>query len=136
MRWIIIWHWITGVILEPMELLLCVYLWSPFANLSGRVNYVNYGRFDGYDENGQKRQPVLRDEIALSLGYSYNVPYTNLHIGANAKLISSTLESYNSLEDSRYRRYLYRWKKWCKLGLVIGILEHSLQLILVNEKLP
>jgi hypothetical protein len=31
------------------------------------------------------------------LGYSYNVPYTNLHIGANAKLISSTLESYNSL---------------------------------------
>jgi hypothetical protein len=28
-------------------------------NLSG-VNYVNYGRFDGYDENG-KRQPVLRE---------------------------------------------------------------------------
>jgi hypothetical protein len=24
-----------------------------------------------------------------TLGYSYNVPYTNLHIGANAKLISS-----------------------------------------------
>jgi hypothetical protein len=61
------------------------------------VNYVNYGRFDGYDENGQATASFTGNEIALSLGYSYNVPYTNLHIGANAKLISSTLESYNSL---------------------------------------
>jgi hypothetical protein len=63
------------------------------------VNYVNYGRFDGYDENGQATASFTGNEIALSLGYSYNVPYTNLHIGANAKLISSTLESYNSLEE-------------------------------------
>jgi hypothetical protein len=31
------------------------------------------------------------------LGYAYNVPFTNLHIGANAKMISSVLENYNSL---------------------------------------
>lgn len=35
--------------------------------------------------------------MALSFGYAYNVPYTNLFLGANGKLISSTLESYNSL---------------------------------------
>ena len=35
-------------------------------------------------------------EVALSFGYAYNVPYTNLFLGANGKLISSTLESYNS----------------------------------------
>jgi hypothetical protein len=27
----------------------------------------------------------------------HNIPYTTIHIGANAKLISSTLENYNSL---------------------------------------
>jgi hypothetical protein len=38
-------------------------------NLSG-VNYVNYGRFDGYDENGQATASFTGNEIALSLGYS------------------------------------------------------------------
>jgi hypothetical protein len=61
------------------------------------VNYVNYGSFAGYDENGQATKSFTGNEIALSFGYSYNVPYTDLHIGANAKLISSTLETYNSL---------------------------------------
>src|SRR5690606_11193923 len=35
-------------------------------------------------------------EIALSFGYAYNVPYTDVYVGASGKLISSTLESYNS----------------------------------------
>jgi len=60
------------------------------------VNYVNYGKFEGYDENGQITSSFTGSEIAISFAYAYNVPYTNLHIGANAKLISSTLESYNS----------------------------------------
>ncbi len=60
------------------------------------VNYVNYGNFEGYDENGQPTAPFTGSEIALSLGYAYNVPNSNLYLGANAKLISSTLESYNS----------------------------------------
>ena len=61
------------------------------------VNYVNYGNFEGYDENGQQTASFTGSEIALSGGYSYNVPYSNLHIGANAKLISSSLETYSSL---------------------------------------
>jgi hypothetical protein len=61
------------------------------------VNYVNYGSFEGYDEAGQATTPFTGSEIALSAGYAYNIPYTTIHIGANAKLISSTLESYNSL---------------------------------------
>lgn len=60
------------------------------------VNYVNYGKFDGYDENGQKTATFTGSEMALSFGYAYNVPFTDLYLGANAKLISSTLESYNS----------------------------------------
>ncbi|MFV5698886.1 type IX secretion system protein PorQ [Flavobacterium sp. ZT3R17] len=61
------------------------------------INYVNYGNFDGYDENGQATASFTGSEIALSLGYAYNIPNTTIHLGANAKLISSTLESYSSL---------------------------------------
>jgi hypothetical protein len=61
------------------------------------VNYVNYGKFDGYDENGQQTSSFTGSDLALSFGYSYNVPFTEFYFGANAKLISSTLESYNSL---------------------------------------
>lgn len=60
------------------------------------INYVNYGKFDGYDENGQSTSQFTGSETALSFGYAYNVPYTNLFLGASGKLISSTLESYNS----------------------------------------
>lgn len=64
--------------------------------LHAGVNYVNYGKFDGYDENGESTSEFTGSDIALSVGYSYNVPFTDIHIGANAKLISSTLESYSS----------------------------------------
>jgi hypothetical protein len=60
------------------------------------INYVNYGTFDGFDENGLETTNFTGSEIALSLGYAYNIPYSNIYIGASAKLISSTLESYNS----------------------------------------
>ena len=60
------------------------------------VTYVNYGKFDGRDEFGQATGEFSGSEIALSLGYAYNVPFTDLYVGANAKFISSTLESYNS----------------------------------------
>lgn len=61
------------------------------------VNYVNYGSFEGYDENGLYTNQFTGNEIALSLGYAYNVPYSNLFLGVNGKIISSSLESYNSI---------------------------------------
>ena len=60
------------------------------------ANYINYGKFDGYDENGLPTSSFTGSEIALSLGYAYNVPYTDIHLGANAKFIESSLENYNS----------------------------------------
>jgi hypothetical protein len=61
------------------------------------INYINYGDFQGYDEKGQPTNSFTGSEIALSMGYSYNIPNTNIHIGTNAKIISSNLESYNSI---------------------------------------
>jgi len=60
------------------------------------VNYVNYGSFAGYDENGLETSSFTGSEIAISFGYAYNIPNTDVYVGANAKLISSTLENYNS----------------------------------------
>ena len=60
------------------------------------VNYVNYGNFQGTDETGNPTSDFTGSEIALSFGYSFMIPNVPVHFGANAKLISSTLESYNS----------------------------------------
>lgn len=60
------------------------------------VNYINYGKIEGYDENGTATSSFTGSEIALSFGYSYLVPYTELHLGVSGKLISSSLESYSS----------------------------------------
>jgi hypothetical protein len=61
------------------------------------VNYVNYGKFQGTDETGNPTSDFTGSEIALSFGYSFMIPDVPVHFGANAKLISSSLESYNSL---------------------------------------
>ncbi|OIQ22449.1 MAG: penicillin-binding protein [Flavobacterium sp. MedPE-SWcel] len=60
------------------------------------VSYVNYGTFEGRDEAGLLTGDFTGSEIALSFGYSYNIPWTDIYVGANGKMISSTLESYNS----------------------------------------
>jgi len=60
------------------------------------INYVNYGKFDGYDENGQATSEFTGSEVALSFGYAYNVPNSNFFLGASGKLISSVLERYSS----------------------------------------
>lgn len=60
------------------------------------VNYVNYGNFEGRDEFGNATSNFTGTEVALSFGYAYNIPYTDFYLGANAKVISSSLESYHS----------------------------------------
>lgn len=60
------------------------------------VSYINYGSFEGRDELGNPTSDFTGSEAALSLGYAYNMPWTDVYMGVNAKLISSTLESYDS----------------------------------------
>ena len=60
------------------------------------VNYINYGTFEGRDENGLLTSDFTGSEMALSFGYAYNIPWTDIYLGSNLKLITSTLESYSS----------------------------------------
>ncbi|MEH1008997.1 MULTISPECIES: type IX secretion system protein PorQ [Winogradskyella] len=61
------------------------------------ITYVNYGTFDGYDVDGNSTGTFKGNEAALSVGYNYNIPYTDIYIGANVKLITSGLEQYSSI---------------------------------------
>lgn len=60
------------------------------------ASYINYGNFDGRDELGQQTANFTGSEAALSFGYSYNIPFSDFYIGANAKFITSALENYTS----------------------------------------
>lgn len=60
------------------------------------MTYVNYGDFDGYDENGISTGTFTGSEAALSVGYAKQIGYSDFYAGANVKLITSTLEQYNS----------------------------------------
>jgi hypothetical protein len=60
------------------------------------MTYVNYGTFDGYDEQGNPTGEFTGREAALSVGYAKQVGYSDFYAGANVKLITSTLEQYSS----------------------------------------
>ncbi len=71
------------------------------------VTYVNYGQFDGYDENGNTTAGFSGGEVAVSLGYAYNIPYSDFYVGANVKLISSKLEQYTSFGAAADLGFIY-----------------------------
>jgi hypothetical protein len=61
------------------------------------VTYINYGSFDGFDIDGNPTGTFTGNEVALSFGYNYNIPFTDFYLGVNGKLITSLLEQYNSI---------------------------------------
>jgi len=62
----------------------------------GGVTYINYGNFDGYDEGGNSTGSFSGSEAALSLGYAFNIPWTDVYLGTNVKFITSKLDVYSS----------------------------------------
>ncbi|WP_298237994.1 type IX secretion system protein PorQ [uncultured Algibacter sp.] len=61
------------------------------------ITYINYGTFDGYDEDGNATGTFTGNEAALSVGYALQLGYSDFYFGANVKLITSKLEQYNSI---------------------------------------
>jgi len=89
------------------------YLWDRRTQvLHTGVTYVNYGSFDGYDEQGNATSSFSGSEVALSVGHARNIAFTNLHVGANIKLISSKLEQYNSFGVATDIGVFYYYEDW------------------------
>lgn len=61
------------------------------------VSYINYGSFDGYDEDGNSTGTFSGNEAALSFGYALQLGYSDFYFGTSLKLISSKLEQYSSI---------------------------------------
>jgi len=61
------------------------------------MTYINYGNFDGYDEQGIETGTFTGNEAALSVGYAKQIGYSDFYLGGNLKIITSKLEQYNSL---------------------------------------
>ncbi len=102
------------------------------------VNYVNYGNFDGRDEFGNATSNFTGNEVALSLGYAYNIPYTDFYLGANAKIISSSLESYHSFGGAVDLGFLFKDERndvnWALVVRNLGTQFTTYSGL--NEKLP
>lgn len=89
------------------------YLWDRRTQvLHAGVSYVNYGKFDGYDEAGNPTNSFSGNEVALSLGHARNIAFTNFHVGVNLKLISSKLEQYSSFGAAVDIGVMYVYEDW------------------------
>ncbi|UGS22741.1 type IX secretion system protein PorQ [Flavobacterium channae] len=102
------------------------------------ISYVNYGTFEGRDELGNLTSDFTGSEAALSLGYAYNLPWTDMFVGVNAKLISSTLETYNSWGAAVDLGFLYvDYDNDINYGLTVRNLGFQIKPYEdTNEKLP
>ena len=68
-----------------------------FGTLHGSIQYVNYGTFIEADEQGTVTGNFTASDIAISLGYAVNLPWTNVYAGASVKFINATISSFSSV---------------------------------------
>ena len=67
-----------------------------FGTIHAGIQYINYGDFIGADENGIETGDFSARDLAFSVGYAYNIPWTDFYLGSNIKLLSSKIENYTS----------------------------------------
>ena len=61
------------------------------------ISYINYGDFEGYNENGEPTNNFTGNEASLSVGYANKFYKLPIYYGVNIKLITSKFEQYNSV---------------------------------------
>tara|TARA_R110000787_G_scaffold105825_13_gene213409 strand:- start:2629 stop:3651 length:1023 start_codon:yes stop_codon:yes gene_type:complete len=67
-----------------------------FGTIHGSIKYLNYGTLIEADENGNETGTFNASDIAVSIGYAFNLPWTNVYMGFNGKLINSTISNFTS----------------------------------------
>ncbi len=67
-----------------------------FGTLQGGIIYANYGEFIEADETGEEIGTFKAYDLAVSVGYAYEIMHSNFSIGANVKLINSVIHNYSS----------------------------------------
>jgi len=67
-----------------------------FGTIHASVKYLNYGTLIEADELGNETGTFKASDIAISAGYAFNMPWTNIYMGFNMKLINSTISNFTS----------------------------------------
>ncbi len=78
-----------------------------FGTIHGSIKYLNYGTLIGADEFGNENSNFNASDIAISVGYAFNLPRTNLYFGSNLKLINSNIANFSSTAISTDLAVLY-----------------------------
>jgi hypothetical protein len=102
------------------------------------MTYINYGEFDGYDLNGVSTGTFSGNEAALSVGYAYQIPFSDFYLGANLKMITSKLEQYNSIGVAADFGAMYINEK-LDFHAALSVRNFGTQIVTyagLNEKLP
>ncbi|MBU3012285.1 type IX secretion system protein PorQ [Polaribacter vadi] len=67
-----------------------------FGTIHGSIKYLDYGTLIGADDEGNETGDFSANDLAISIGYARNLPWTNLFFGASIKIINSRISNYNS----------------------------------------
>ncbi|MBS3739157.1 type IX secretion system protein PorQ [Mesohalobacter halotolerans] len=80
--------------------------------LQAGITYINYGSFDGFDENANSTGTFTGNEAALSIGYQQKLGRSDFHLGANVKFITSKLENFTSFGIASDIGLSYKYDRW------------------------
>ncbi|WP_442266045.1 type IX secretion system protein PorQ [Tenacibaculum sp. ZS6-P6] len=64
--------------------------------IHGNITYINYGTLIQADAEGNETGTFGASDIALSVGYAYRIPNTSIYLGANLRLINSSIANFSS----------------------------------------
>lgn len=78
-----------------------------FGTIHGSIKYIDYGSLIGADELGNETGNFNASDIAVSVGYSINIPNTNLFVGSNIRVINSSISNFSSTGISTDLAILY-----------------------------
>ncbi len=90
--------------------------------LQASITYINYGKFDGFDEFGNETQSFSGNEAALQLGYATKLGRSNFYVGGNLNVITSKLEQYSSFAAAVDLGLTYKYDEWDLL--VSGVIKN------------
>jgi hypothetical protein len=98
-------NYLTGINIGSMSF--AKFISRRFGTIHGSIKYINYGSLIGADELGNETGNFNASDIAISVGYSINIPKTNFFIGSNIRLINSNISNFSSTGISTDLSILY-----------------------------
>lgn len=78
-----------------------------FGTIQGSIKYLDYGTLIGADSQGNETGNFNASDIAISVGYAFNLPWTNLYFGSNVRIINSNIANFSSTGISTDLAILY-----------------------------